>query len=58
MRSIEEKLKKKKFVDSMYAVMQNGPKAGETALKEKIRTVVDDFMDIDTQTDLSEQTTQ
>ena len=56
MRSIEEKLKKKNFVDSLYATMHDAFDDEEAALKRKISEVVDKYLDIDEHTDLREVT--
>lgn len=56
MRSIEERFKKQRFVDSLFATMQTGKDVCETTLKNQISDVVDDFLDIDDRTSLCEVT--
>lgn len=56
MRSIEEKLKKQNFVNSLFTTVRTADTASEEELKRKIGEVIDEYLDIDAHTELCEVT--
>ncbi len=56
MRSIEEKLKKQQFVDSLVSAVRGTGDVTEDELKQKIGKVIDKYLDINANTELCEVT--